>query len=949
MTTVSFPKPLAIGNGSPLSARSRSLHPQWPRAHSPGAHVALVPYSYTDPVAFSHGSVGQASPLLGTKFHIPAMRSRQVTRRRLVERMERGAHGKLVLLSAPPGFGKTSLLAEWATSLLPPDSTIAWLSLDLADDHPVTFWRYVVSALSSVRPAIGNSGALELLDAPQPALIEAVLSVVLNEVAAEPGTFWLVLDDYHLIETDSIQRGMTFLLDHLPPHMHVILATRVDPPLPLPRFRARGELTEIRAEDLRLTTEEAGAFLNELMGLGLNNDDVARLETRTEGWAGALQLAALSLQGRPEASEFIRAFSGDDRYIVDYLVEEVLQRQPVPVRNFLLKTSILERLSASLCDAVTGTGDGPTMLALLEHANLFVVPLDDQRRWFRYHQLFADVLQAQLADQFPGEVVQLHARASDWYAANLEPDRAIRHALAARDFRRAAAVVERESESVERHHHPDRLIDWLKPIPNTVINTMPVLSTYYGHALQDMGDMEGSAARLADAERLLSEAPGNAVVYDQRSFAMLPGLIATGRGYLSIVVRDVPATIAYASTALELFAPDEHHWRGTALALLGLAHWIEGDLEAAESSRSEALACFMRTGDTGLAITSSYHTGQLLAARGQLRAAKRRLEDTLEYVESQGGAARGSANLLLGLADLCCQANDLAGAAAHLDNADRLGIFPPRTPFRRRLAEAQLRHCEGDPESAAAILDEAERLQIRGAVPEIRPLPAWRARLWVEQGRLPDALEWARKQRLSAEDELHYAREYEHITLSRILLARRGAGDVEAATSLLERLLAAAERGGRTGTALEIRCLLAVAHAAEGNTEGALRSLEPALHAAEPEGYVRVFLEAGPAMPALLRLAAERGISPEYCRRLLAQVAGGRLPVASHSHALDALSERELDVLRLLASELSGPEIAAQLVVSLNTLRTHTKNIYAKLEVNSRRAAVRCAIELRLL
>ena len=614
------------------------------------------------------------------------MRPRQVRRRRLVERMERGAQGKLILLSAPPGFGKTSLLAEWSAGV-PAESTIAWLSLDPADDHPGTFWRYVVSALASVRPAIGSCGALELLDAPPPVPIEAVLSLVLNEVAAVSDTLWLVLDDYHHIEADSIELGMTFLLDHLPPNLHIILASRVDPALPLPRLRARGELTEIRAEDLRLTTEEAAAFLNELMGLGLNSDDVARLETRTEGWAGALQLAALSLQGRTEASDFIRAFSGDDRYIVDYLVEEVLQRQPQPVRDFLLRTSILERLSASLCDAVTGTGDGRQMLDVLERANLFVVPLDDRRRWFRYHQLFADVLQAQLAEQFPGEVVQLHARASDWYAANLEPDRAIRHALAARDFPRAAAVVEREAESVQRHHHPDRLIDWLKPIPASVIKSMPVLSTYYGHALQGMGDMEGSAARLSDAARVLSEAPETAVVYDQHSFEMLPALIATGQGYLSMVARDGPMTIAHASKALDLLASDEHHWRGTALALLGLSHWIEGDLEAGERFRSEALSCFLRSGDTGLAITSSYHTAELLNARGQLRAAKRSLEDTLEYVNTQGGAARGAANLLLGLADLSCERNDLDSAAAHLESAESAGDLPtahalPASPER---------------------------------------------------------------------------------------------------------------------------------------------------------------------------------------------------------------------------------------------------------------------------
>lgn len=875
------------------------------------------------------------------------MRAGQVRRSRLIERIDRGARGKLVLLSAPPGFGKTSLLAEWCAGI--PASNLAWLSLDQADNHAVSFWKYVFGALSPARPGVSTCGAIELLEAPQPAPIESVLSLVINEIAADPADLWLVLDDFHVIEAEGVETGMAFLLDHLPPQLHVVLASRVDPPVPLARMRARGELTEIRAADLRLTTDEAETFLNEVMGLDLNHDDVQRLEDRTEGWAGALQLAALSLEGRDGASEFIRAFSGDDRYIVDYLVEEVLRRQPPAVREFLLKTSILERLSAPLCDAVTQAADGRRMLDALERGNLFVVPLDDRRRWFRYHQLFADVLQAQLSEQFEDEVATLHARASDWYAANREPDRAIRHALAAKDFERAAAVIEREAESVQRHHHPDRLIAWLKPIPDSLLRKMPVLSTYYGHALQGIGDMEGSASRIADAERILVESPGEALVYDEHSFAMLPALIAVGRGYLSMAARDAATTATHATTALALLAPDEHHWRGTAVALCGLAHWIEGDLAAAQQFHSEAVACFIRSGDTGLAITSSYHTAELLKARGLLESAKRRLEDTLDYVNAKGGASRGAANLLLGLSELCCEWNDLPGAAAHLESADRLGVFPPRTPFRRLLAEARLRQCEGDLERAVALLNEAEPLYIRGAVPDYRPLAAWRARLWAEQGRLAEALDWARLRAISADDELTYATEYEHITLARILLAQATPSSIASAEHLLERLAAAAEGGHRDGTGFEIGVLLARARLAAGDSGGALSRLEPVLRGAQPEGYARLFLDEGPALLGLIRLAADRGITPDYCELLLRQASGRPVPMPVRPRTADALSERELDVLRLLASELSGPEMAAELVVSLNTLRTHTKNVYSKLGVNSRRAALRRAAELGLL
>ena len=888
-------------------------------------------------------------PLLGTKFHVPAARVGQVRRARLVERLERGASGKLTLISAPPGFGKTTLLAEWLAQD-GGERDIAWLSLDAGDDHPATFWRYLTGAFARVRPAVAESSLAQIVEGPQLPDGETLATLLINAITADPREMLLVLDDYHVIESDVIGRGMTFLVDHAPPQLRLVIAGRADPALPLSRLRTRGELTEIRAADLRFTTQEAADFLNGAMRLGLRDEDVALLEARTEGWAGALQLAALSLQGREEASDFIRAFSGDDRYIVDYLVEEVLQRQAPDVRLFLLRTSILERLTAALCDGVTGGANGQAMLDVLERGNLFLLPLDDRRGWFRYHQLFSDVLRAHLRAEFAGETAELHRRASAWLHANGDIDAAIRHALAGGDTQGAAAMIELEAEPTVRRHHPGRLIDWLKPIPAEVTRAMPVLSTYYGHAMQGMGQMEASAARLDEAERALAGEPAAMMVFDQASFAILPALLAVGRGYLAMAAVDIEQTVTHASTALGLLPTDAHHWRGTSLALLGLAHWHNGDLGPAQDFHQQALACFQRSGDTGLTITSGYHDAELLKARGQLRAARRRLEATLEFVMERGvREARGAANLHLGLSEIACENNDLDEAERQLELAAALGIYPPRTPFRHCLARARLSEARGDLGAAEAWLIEAAGMQVRGAVPDHRPVAAWIAKLRAARGELDAAVTWARERGLP-EGALTYAREPEQIAFARILLARAEPNDLATATQLLQALLGEAEGHGRMGTAIEIRILLAVALFTAGDEEAALEALAPALLRAEPEGYVRTFAGEGETLARLLGAAAKRGTAPEYCRRLLAAMAPGEEALPSRpATATDALSEREVEVLRLLATELSGPEIANTLFVSLNTLRTHSKNIYSKLQVSSRRAAVRRAADLGLL
>ncbi|MFN0146382.1 MAG: helix-turn-helix transcriptional regulator, partial [Dehalococcoidia bacterium] len=786
-----------------------------------------------------------AVALLETKLYAPRRPRGLVPRPRLIERLDRGAQSTLTLISAPAGFGKTTLLAEWLATAPPGGRSAAWLSLDAGDNDPSTFWTYAITALQTVQPTVGRS-AMALLQSPQPPPGEALLSVLLNEVAALSGAVVLVLDDYHLIEAGSIHDGMAFLLDHLPPNMHLVIASRADPVAPIARLRGRGELTEIRAADLRFSPDEAAAFLNGAMGLDLSAQHVADLESRTEGWIAALQLAALSMEGRDDVAGFITAFTGNDRYIVDYLVEEVLQRQPGPIRSFLLQTSILDRLCAPLCDAVTGSAGSKTMLETLERGNLFVVPLDDSRRWFRYHHLFADVLRAHLADEQPGEAPNLHAQASKWYAGNGQPAAAITHALAAHDLARAAGLVELESEAIVRGHQPARLVEWLEPIPDDLIRAMPVLSTYYAMALQGLGDMVGSAARLTDAERWMdgtAESDGMVVV-DQAAFRSLPSRIALGRGFLAMASGDLAGTMELARRALGLLLEDEHHWRGAAAGLLELAHWASGDLAAAQPLHDDALASFERAGDIVFAIISAYHGADLLKGRGRLAEAGREYERWLQLAARHGDAATPSAaNLHLGLSELHCEYGDLEGASHHLRLAEALGLLLPRMPYRHCLAGARLHQSQGDLDGAIALLDEAERLQIRGAVPDFRPVGAWRIRLRLAQGRLTEALDWVHAQGLTVDDDPDYRREYQHLTLARVLIAHaererdaHALGDID---RLLGRLRVAAEAGGRMGAVIEILILQAIVQQAQDDIAAGLSHLQRALTLAEPEGYVR--------------------------------------------------------------------------------------------------------------
>ncbi|MEI6778121.1 MAG: LuxR C-terminal-related transcriptional regulator [Chloroflexales bacterium] len=923
-----------------------------------------------------------------TKLFAPPPRPSAVSRPRLIARLDEGLHRKLTLVAAPAGFGKTTLVASWLaermkdegrgmkagqpdpSSFIPLPSSFAWLSLDEADNDPARFLAYLVAALQTIVPTIGV-GVVAVLQSPQLPPPDVILTALLNEITALPNHVVLVLDDYHVINAAPVDSALVFLVEHLPPHLHLVIVTREDPPLPLARLRARGQLTELRAADLRFTPAEAAAFLHEVMGLTLSAADIATLEARTEGWIAGLQLAALSMQGHRDVPGFIRAFAGDHRYIVDYLIDEVLQRQPAPLRSFLLQTAILDRLSGPLCDAVTGQEGGSAQLEALERGNFFVAPLDDQRHWYRYHQLFADVLAAHLRAEQPDLVSTLHRRASAWYAQHGAPADAIRHALAAEDFARAADLVELAVPALLRSRQEARLLGWLQALPNEVLHVRPVLSVGYAHTLLSRGELDGVEALLRDAERWL-DTPANIVdaqpdaqsaamvVVDEEAFRRLPSTIAVARAGLALARGDLVETVAYASRVRDLVPADDHLGRGAATAILGLAYWTSGDLAAAHRAYAEGMAHLQLAGNIADAIGGAITLADIRIAQGRLAEALRTYARGMQLATAQGmPTLRGTADMYVGMSAISREQNDLPAAMQHLRRSQEQGEHTgfPQHPYRWRVAMAGIREAQGDLEGALDLLDEAERRYVSDFLPNVRPITARKARVWVTQGRLGEALGWARDQGLSVDDEISYLREFEHITLARLLLARaiddRADSAISEAVGLLGRLLHAAEAGERTGSVIEILLLLSLAQQARGDTPAALVPLSRALALAEPEGYVRLFVDEGPPMAALLgRMKDEGGKMKEYVARLLAAFGTQEAvhPSSFIPHPLiEPLSQRELALLRLLKTELSGPEIARELVIALSTVRTYTKSIYSKLNVNTRRAAVKRAEALGLI
>jgi ATP/maltotriose-dependent transcriptional regulator MalT len=910
--------------------------------------------------------VSEQDALLATKLHVPRPQPGFVPRPRLVEALGEGLARGLVVVCAPAGFGKTALLADWARSGQRP---VGWLSLDTADNDPARFWRHVVAALDRACPGIGER-ARPLLGPPPPSSFDGLLTALINELAAQPGDdqVLLVLDDYHLIDAQQVHAALTFLLEHLPTGLRLVVTSRSDPPLPLPRLRAAGQLAELRAEDLRFTPDEAAALLREATGSGLPGDAVAALAARTEGWAAGLQLAGLSLRGQADPAGFVAAFSGSHRYVLDYLAGEVLEGQPEPVRRFLLETSALERLSGGLCDAVTGRTDSQVMLEQVERAGLFLVPLDEVRGWWRYHHLFADLLRARLQQQQPGRVTELHRNAAAWCEEHGLADDAVRHALGAGDPVWAARLIEQHFDGIFLQGESATIQRWLSGLPAELVRSRPRLCLAQTWMALVTGDVDAAGPPLDAAERAPAEAadePFEPSVGRAGSWlANIPAAIALAHAWLAYLHGDAEGTAAFASRALAELGEGEWMLDSLTRWQLALAEWLRGGLEEAERAFASSITQWRAAGERFLAVRGYYHLGQVQRAQGRLDAALGTYKQALEITEPPGEPALPVAGIgYVGMAEVAYQRGELDAALRHVtEGIARCRQLNYTQPLAEGLATlAWIRQANGDPAGARDAIGEAERVAPGPAAANLfNPVPAQRARLLLAQGDVAAAARWTQQRGLAADDEPAYPREREHLVLARVLLAQDRPG---VALALLDRLHAPAAAQGRAGSVIEIQALRALA--ASGDETGAVGALAGALTLACPQGYVRVFADEGAPMGALLgRLiaaqraehAAARGVPLGCLARLLrafdtthATPHPGPRAAAAVPGLVEQLTARELEILRLVATGTPNQAIAEQLVVTLDTVKKHITHLLAKLGAVNRTEAVARARQLGLI
>jgi LuxR family maltose regulon positive regulatory protein len=901
-------------------------------------------------------------PLISTKLRVPQARPKLVARPRLTERLNPESGRKLTLITAPAGFGKTTLLGEWVAGRSD-ERSIAWASLDEGDNDPARFLSYLVAALRTIEDGFGE-GILSSLRAPGSPPVGALTGALINELADIPANLAIVLDDYHMIDSDHVHGIVSFLLERLPSNMHLVIASRIDPPLPLARLRARGQITEINAADLSFTREEAVAFLKDTMGLNLSDEDVAALEERTEGWIAGLQLAALSMRDRKDISGFIQAFSGSHRDVLDFLTEEVLDRQSEQMRAFLLETSILQRLTGELCDAVTERDDGQVTLERLERENLFVVSLDDERRWYRYHHLFADVLHGLLKQERSEEVKELHLRAAAWYERSGWTSEAVEHALIAGDAEWAAQLVEHNAQTLFQRSEGATVDRWLTALPAGLVRARPRLSLARAIWALICGRVYEVEPLLTDAERALAavdHAHGSPVEETARGLANVPGTVAMLRAELARQRGDAEHTIRFAQLARTHADEGDRYLHFFASWNLAVAKQMKGRLGEAEDALAELTADPWATRlHRYFAVRAYYTLGQVQRAQGRLSTAQRTCLQGLELAAEAGRPTLPAAGVAhVGIAEVLYERNELNTALRHATEGvalcGQLGYAQWLVTSLTTLA--RIRQALGDQTGALEAIGEAERLVPYPAVDIFFPVGVQRARLLVAQGKVEDAARWCAERGLGVEDEPSYLREREHLLLARVLLAQ---GKPDQVLMLLKRLREKAQAGGRSDGEIVILTLQALALQEKGERERAVSIVTQALTLAEPEGYVRTFVDEGPEMAPLLsevlmvhqRRHLERPDRPSahYLRKLLAaleQAASGS--VSPTPQLPEPLSERELEVLQLIAAGKSNSRIAQELFVTAGTVKTHIRNIYRKLDAHSRTQALVRARELNLL
>ncbi|HEX7395792.1 MAG TPA: LuxR C-terminal-related transcriptional regulator [Anaerolineaceae bacterium] len=904
-----------------------------------------------------------SAPILGTKLYIPPPRPKVVLRPRLIERLNEGLSlgRKLTLISAPAGFGKTTLVSEWIAICGRP---IAWLSLDEGDNDPARFITYLVKALQTIKGGIGE-GLLAALQSPQPLQIETILTTLLNEITTIPENFLLVLDDYHSIDSQPVDQSLAFLIEHQPQQMHLLIATREDPDLPLARLRARGQCTELRAADLRFTSDEASEFLSKVMGLDLSAENIAALEARTEGWIAGLQLAAISMRGLKDTAGFIQSFTGSHRFVMDYLLEEVLHQQPESIQTFLLRTSILDRMCGPLCDAVLldPSIPGQATLEHLERANLFIVSQDNERRWYRYHHLFGDLLRKRLGQSLPpGGIAELQLHASEWYENNDLMLEAFRHAGAANDIERAVRLMESKKMPLHLRGVATAILSWLESLPKTLLDARPALWWMQAAMLLIVGQLNGVEEKLQATEAALALAALPGAKLDDTNRRDLIGRIAAARANVAQAHAQTETIFVQGQRALEYLHPDNLADRSMAVRSMGFAYYLQGDLAEAARAYTEALSLAQAAGDEIDSTLASIRLGQIQETGNQLHLAAETYRRVLQRIDEYSPPNAPVA--YLGLARICYEWNDLDAAGRYgeqsLQQARQYDQIIDRV-ISSELFMVHLKLARGDDVGAAQYLSQAEQTtREKNFAFRMPDIAFTRVIFHLHQGNIEEAAQ------LALHNDLP-------LMQARVLIAQ---GDPSAALAALEPLREQAEVKGLLDRLLRVMAVQSVALYALGEQDKAVERLDEVLRRAEPEGFIRLFVDEGPPMAQLLLESASRGIMPDYTGKLLAAFEAEQASSAGESHLptplavfpeghrrsprpagergdgeplTEPLSQRELEVLRMFKTELSGPEIARELVIALSTVRTHTKSIYSKLNVNNRRAAVKRAAELNLI